>query len=160
MKGESACESAMTCCQMLNKYPYKISGFHFYCEFYHHFFSHALVLRAVDTGMLPGTHREYPPGPNDTILGVAQGYDPRLAQQGKWLSTPVSDPSTGQTAAPALAPNIKALASSGFVAFSVLRTVSRDGRRTRHILCGSHTIHLGQSRKMLRSCLLKLGSQK
>lgn len=83
-----------------------------------------------------------------------------MAQQGKWLSTPASDPSMRQTAAPALAPNIKALASSGFVAFSVLRNVGRGGRRTGHILCGSHTIHLGQSGTMFRSCFLKLGSQK
>lgn len=41
VKGETACESAVMYCQMLTKYPYKISSFHFYCEFYHHllFFS-------------------------------------------------------------------------------------------------------------------------
>lgn len=63
----------------------------------------------------PGIHRDYPPETNDTTLGIAQGCSPRLAQQGRWLSMPVSDASTGQTAAPAPAHSVKALASSEFV---------------------------------------------
>lgn len=98
--------------------PRKISNFHFYYGFYHHtchFFPPCSSSQGSCCKAAPGIHRGYPPGTNGTTLGIAQGCSPRLALQGRWLSMPVSDASTGQAAAPALAHSVKAWASSEFV---------------------------------------------